>query len=106
MNPYLLPLIFTVGDLFQQLTNGEWLEAIFGAYTGTMGDFFWLILFVTIQTAIYIRSQSLALLGIVTIVLWSAMVTVMPIEFAKIGFYTVILIATYLIFRLIHGRVE
>lgn len=92
-----LILLWIVGTPFEDLMNGDWWGALTGVFTGTIGEFFFAIVFLLPVALIYIKTQnivpaSLALVagGAVLAVLFTSPIRFFFAVIAIIGVATVL----------------
>lgn len=72
-------------ELFTTLMAGNIIEAILGAYTGVMGQWFMIIILFLGFTMVYIKTENIGTLGIMGIVILPLIITtIIPDRFTSI----------------------
>jgi len=85
--------------LIQHLQQGNLLAFITGLYTRVLGTLFYVILILLVSVPLYIKTQSLAYLCILWILLGGVLVALVPIEGFQIGWILIIIGIAGLLYR-------
>ena len=95
---------FTLDPAFQQLTNGSTLQAASTAYMAVWNQAFWSIIFVVFLLILYIKTDSLPLIGMFTIFGNAFLGTqLLPYPHLRVFFYIILSMSLFMLLYKFYG---